>query len=46
MKAQCKNPQCLYEWDCNSKMLKVNCPSCGKKVELRSEREENKNVKS
>ena len=40
MKAKCKNPDCLYEWDTNSTMLKVSCPSCGSKVELRNKREE------
>ena len=29
MKVKCK---CGYEWDCNSKLMKVSCPSCGSKV--------------
>ncbi len=45
MKVKCQNPKCLYEWDCNSKSLKVSCPSCGSKIELRKEREDLKNVK-
>ncbi len=47
MKAQCKNKECLYEWDSNSKMLKVSCPSCGSKVNLRDKREDkNENKKN
>ena len=42
MKAKCKNPICLYEWKSESKMLKVSCPSCGSKVDLRDKREEKK----
>ena len=45
MRAKCKNPKCLYEWECDSKLLKVSCPSCGSKVELRKKREDNENVK-
>lgn len=44
MIAECKNPECLYKWESNSKMIKVNCPSCGKKVKLR-DKVENKNAK-
>ncbi len=44
MKAKCQNPKCLYEWECNSKLMKVNCPSCGKKVNLRDKVEDNKNA--
>ena len=40
MKAKCQNPKCLYEWETNSTMMKVSCPSCGSKVELRKKREE------
>ena len=43
MKAKCLNPKCLYEWECNSEMMKVSCPSCGNKVELRIKRTHNKN---
>lgn len=48
MKAQCKNPNCLYVWESNSQMLKVSCPSCGSKVELRNtmeDKDENKKNK-
>jgi len=41
MKAKCLNPKCLYEWESNSPMLKVSCPSCGNKVELRIKKEDN-----
>ena len=44
MMAKCKDPKCLYEWNSKSKMLKVSCPSCGGKVELRKKTEEIKNV--
>jgi len=33
MKAKCTN--CKYEWESNSKLLKVSCPSCGNKVKIR-----------
>jgi len=46
MKAKCDNPKCLYEWECNSKMIKVTCPSCGKKVEFRKTMENNKDDKN
>ena len=39
MKAKCQNPKCLYEWETNSKLIKVSCPSCGTKVDLRKERD-------
>ena len=26
---------CGYEWETQSKHVKVSCPSCGKKVEIR-----------
>ena len=32
-----------YEWETNSEMIKVSCPSCGNKVKIRdalSEKEE------
>ena len=45
MKAKCKNPKCLYEWESNSKMVSVTCPSCGLKVGLRKKREDTKNGK-
>ena len=45
MKAKCQNPKCLYEWECNSKLMKVSCPSCGSKVELRDKRKEEENAK-
>ena len=35
MKAKCPNPICLYEWDTNSQMILVSCPSCGTKVKIR-----------
>ena len=38
MKAKCQNPKCLYEWDFKSKLMKVSCPSCGSKVEIRDKR--------
>ena len=44
MKAKCKNPKCLYEWNTNSKMMKTSCPGCGGKVKLRDKRE-NENAK-
>ncbi len=37
--AKCTNPKCLYNWKSNSLMLRVSCPSCGNKVELRTEKE-------
>jgi len=40
IKAKCTNPKCLYEWESGSAMLKVSCPCCGNKVELRKEKEE------
>jgi len=39
VKAKCTNTKCLYEWESNSSMLKVSCPSCGNKVELRTEKD-------
>ena len=45
MKAKCLNKKCLYEWESDSKMMKVSCPSCGSKVILRPKREEDKNAK-
>jgi len=33
MKAKC--PKCSYEWETNSEMIKVSCPSCGNKVQIR-----------
>lgn len=33
MKAKCK--KCNYEWETNSKMIMVSCPSCGTKVKIR-----------
>jgi len=32
-KAKCK--RCGYEWESNSEMIMVSCPSCGNKVKLR-----------
>ena len=31
MKIKC--PKCKYEWDCNSKLIFVTCPSCRLKIE-------------
>ena len=45
MKAKCQNPKCLYEWETNSNLIKVSCPSCGSKVELREKREDNEEIK-
>ncbi len=45
MKAKCLNQKCLYEWESDSGMLKVSCPSCGSKVELRNKREIEQNAK-
>ena len=44
MKAKCKNPKCLHEWNTKSKMMKVSCPGCGGKIKLR-DKVENKNAK-
>ena len=33
MKAKCK--KCNYEWDTESEMFIVSCPSCGSKVKIR-----------
>jgi Zn finger protein HypA/HybF involved in hydrogenase expression len=33
IKAKCK--KCKYEWDSNSQMIMVSCPSCGSKVKIR-----------
>lgn len=33
IKAKCLN--CSYEWETESKMVKVSCPSCGSKVKIR-----------
>ena len=33
MKIKCSNPKCKYEWNTNSKMLWVTCPSCRLKTE-------------
>jgi len=40
VKAKCT--KCKYEWDSNSPMILVSCPSCGQKVKIR---EIPKNVK-
>ena len=32
-KAKCLN--CGYEWNTESEMIKVSCPSCGFKVKIR-----------
>ena len=40
MKAKCENPICKYEWNCESKMIKTSCPSCGNKVKLRDKVED------
>ncbi len=45
MKAKCVNPKCMYEWESNSTMMRVSCPSCGSKVELRVKREDDKDDK-
>ena len=33
MKAKCQ--KCNYEWDTESQMIMVSCPSCGIKVKIR-----------
>jgi Zn finger protein HypA/HybF involved in hydrogenase expression len=33
IKAKCT--KCQYEWESNSKMIMVSCPSCGNKVRIR-----------
>ncbi len=33
IKAKCQ--KCSYEWDTNSKLIMVSCPSCGTKVKIR-----------
>ncbi len=33
VKAKCT--KCCYEWDSDSLMIKVSCPSCGNKVKIR-----------
>jgi len=38
MKIQC--PKCNYEWDTNSEMIYVTCPSCQRKSEIKSRRKE------
>jgi len=30
-----KCQKCGYEWETNSEMIKVSCPSCGNKVKIR-----------
>lgn len=32
-KAKCQ--KCKYEWETNSEMIMVSCPSCGNKVKIR-----------
>ena len=27
-----KCPKCNYEWDCNSKLIFITCPSCMRKI--------------
>jgi len=36
-----KCQKCGYEWETNSKMIKVSCPSCGNKVKIREIENEN-----
>ena len=31
--AKCK--KCGYEWESNSEMIMVSCPSCGTKIKIR-----------
>jgi len=33
MKTKCT--KCQYEWETNSQMILVSCPSCGNKVKIR-----------
>lgn len=33
VKAKCQ--KCQYEWETNSQMIMVSCPSCGSKVKIR-----------
>ena len=40
VKAKCT--KCKYEWESNSKMFKVSCPSCGDKVKIRELKVEQK----
>jgi len=35
MKIKCKNPKCNHEWNTNSKLILVTCPSCGLKVRVK-----------
>jgi len=39
MKAKCQ--KCKYEWETNSEMILVSCPSCGSKVKIREIENEN-----
>ena len=41
VKAKC--PKCLYEWETNSKMFIVSCPSCNNKVKIKELKAEKKN---
>lgn len=42
MKAKCENPKCKHEWETDSKLIKVSCPSCGSKVKIREKVENDK----
>ncbi len=33
LKVKCQ--KCKYEWETNSELIKVSCPSCGSKVKVR-----------
>jgi len=30
-KVKCPNPECKYEWETESKLINITCPSCMKK---------------
>ena len=44
MKAKCLHKGCDYEWETNSSMIKVSCPSCGNKVQIRDKLDKEKVV--
>jgi DNA-directed RNA polymerase subunit RPC12/RpoP len=35
-----KCPRCSYEWEYKGRLLRANCPSCGKKVDVKKYRVE------
>ena len=44
MKAKCPNPECLYEWESNSKLDFVTCPNCQKKFRKDKNKNESSNI--